>query len=105
MEQRVGHRTIVLEDVLTEALEELRAGDMSVDDALPFLRFAVDDLLGVIEAEADDVVGLRLIAGVLQADEADGFVEIHGQSLASSARSRAFWASVPTVRRSQPVMP
>ena len=105
MEQGIGHRTVGLEHVLTEALEQLRTRDMPVHDALPLLGFSVDDLLGMVETETHDIVSLRLIAGVLQTDEADGFVEIHDQSLASSASSRAFWASVPTVRRSQPVMP
>ena len=106
MEQRIRHRAVGLEHVLTETLEQLRTRDMAVHDALPLLGFAVDDLLGVVETETHDVIGLRLITGILQADETYGFVEIHVQdSLASSASSRAFWTSVPTVRRSQPVMP
>ena len=91
--------------MLPEAFEELRAADMSVHGALALLGLAVDELLRVIEPDPHDIVGLRLIAGILLADKADGFVEIHVQSLANSASRRAFWASVPTVRRSQPVMP
>ena len=91
--------------MLTETLEQLGAADVTVHDALAFLGFAVDELLGVVEAQPHDIVGLRLITTVLLTDKPDCFVEIHGQSLPSSVSRRAFWASVPTVRRSQPVMP
>ena len=105
MEQRIGHRTVGFEHVLPEAFEQLRTADVAIRGALAFLGLTMRELLGEIETEADHVIGLGLITGILLADDADGFVEIHDQSLASSERRRAFWASVPTVRRSQPVIP
>ena len=105
MEERVGHWAIGLEHVLTETFEQLRTADVPVRGALAFLGLTVRELLSEIETDANDVISLGLITWILLADNPDSFVEIHDQSLASSESRRAFWASVPTVRRSQPVMP
>ena len=77
MKQRVRHRAVGFEYVESEALEELGARDMSIGGTPPFLGFSMDDFLGVIESLADNFIRLRLIARVFEANDTDGFVEIH----------------------------